>query len=250
MESFFARVGGKSRLSKQIAVRFPAYETYCEPFCGAGSVFLRTTRCPTEVLNDVDSNIMALWRDMKHCGESLAHVKFVGSKPQFETWMTTIPLDAETRLFRNLYISKFSFAGNRRTYAPSHTRRTNIGSRLKKNCLLYKQRLQGVHLECTDYTVCIEKWDSPTTLFYLDPPFETGTISNWNYKPLNRETLREVLRNMKGMFVMSYENTTEIRAFFREFNQHLVYTSYTSGNRQKFKNLKVGELLISNCTLK
>ncbi len=38
------------------------HTTYCEPFCGGASVWLTVPRAKTEVINDLDSNVVAMWR--------------------------------------------------------------------------------------------------------------------------------------------------------------------------------------------
>ncbi|MFL6310603.1 MAG: DNA adenine methylase [Terriglobales bacterium] len=65
---------------------------------------------------------------------------------------------------------------------------------------------------------CIHRYDSRDTFFYCDPPY-TDFQENGRYKPLgerNRE-LFQVLSGIKGKFLLSYDDSAEIRALCKEF---------------------------------
>ena len=99
---------------------------------------------------------------------------------------------------------------------------------------------------CKDFREIVEEYDSEDTLFYFDPPYESSNnISNWDYAPLVRGELLDVLRSIKGNFVLTYEHTNEIVEFFKEFNQQFLNTTYTSSNRSKKTN-RMTELVITN----
>ena len=53
--------GGKWRIAPWIISNFPAHSFYCEPFCGASSVFLQKSQKRIEVLNDLDHQIVSLF---------------------------------------------------------------------------------------------------------------------------------------------------------------------------------------------
>ena len=73
-KSFFGRTGGKHFSKKTILpfIKDLEYKTYCEPFVGAGSIFLgREKKAEVEVINDFDPLVINLWEGMKECGSEL-----------------------------------------------------------------------------------------------------------------------------------------------------------------------------------
>jgi site-specific DNA-adenine methylase len=58
--------GGKSRLAKTVISRIPRHTCYVEPFCGAAWVFFKKPESKAEVLNDLDNNIVNVYRVIQH----------------------------------------------------------------------------------------------------------------------------------------------------------------------------------------
>ncbi len=74
MKSFFNRKGGKRLLAKRLAGVIDAvpHTCYCEPFMGAAHVFFarQRTRTISEVLNDIDGELVNLFRVLKYHKEA------------------------------------------------------------------------------------------------------------------------------------------------------------------------------------
>jgi DNA adenine methylase len=72
------------------------------------------------------------------------------------------------------------------------------------------ERLRGVQIECDEALAVIERYDSPDTLFYLDPPYPASTRGRW-YKAtyvheMSDDQHRELagfVRNLAGMVAIS-----------------------------------------------
>jgi len=78
IKAFFGRTGGKHFSKKDILpfVKDLEYDTYIEPFVGAGSIFLgRDKKVKTEIINDYDILVYNLWDGMKCCGNQLKDYK-------------------------------------------------------------------------------------------------------------------------------------------------------------------------------
>lgn len=60
-------LGGKRRLADRLLPYFPPHQCYVEPFAGGAAMFfLRPTVADSEVLNDVNGELVNLYRVVKH----------------------------------------------------------------------------------------------------------------------------------------------------------------------------------------
>ena len=202
----------------------PEHSTYVEPFIGGGSIFLRHPMSKKEVINDLDKGIFAIRRGMKLYGDKVKDFKFRGSKKLFDEQLALNTRNPIKLLYKHLYLSKYSFSGNRSNYAAKRGSAKN----LLKNAEDYKERLKRVTILNNDWKDVVKKYDSPQTFFYLDPPYTTGTDSVWGYKPMKAKDIAKVLRKIQGKFMLSFENTPQSRKTFNKYNIKTVKTMYTS----------------------
>lgn len=175
MNSFIAWIGGKKLLRKAIIERFPkeGYTRYIEVFGGAGWVlFGKELGKELEVFNDVDSNLINLYRCIKyHCGElqkemewlSISREQFFDSKRQLETRGLT---DIQ-RAARYFHIIKISFGADRKTFGTNKKNLVNSIEYLKE----VQERLKNVVIENKDFESLIKVYDRPGALFCIDPPY-------------------------------------------------------------------------------
>ncbi len=246
---FFARQGGKTKLSKFIVSKLPTgYENmiYVEPFVGGGSIFFRKKTSKKEVINDLDKDIYNMFIDMKSVGDKIQHMDFNNiSRSEFNRLKNKKSFNnKKARLYRNLILSKWSFSGTRKTYigekSASSYRFTKVGAFIKKRALDYKMRLKDVKIHKQDFSTIIKKYDSPNTIFYLDPPYSYSykDYSNW----VSPVKVYNTLKNIKGKFLLSYDNSKDVKDLFHNYKIIKVNTIYeVSGKRQSVK-----EILIKN----
>jgi DNA adenine methylase len=252
LKNAFSRIGGKSKLCEYIISKFPKeYETYVEPFVGGGSVYFRKTLSNKNVINDYVKDIYDMYCDLR----DVEDIKYCFDKSNMSLTEFNRLRDVERvdnkdgRLFRNLYLTKNSFGGNRKRYGysdgnPDNRRISNL-TYIKKNLKNYQYKLKKTDILNEDYKVIISKYDNYDTLFYLDPPYSKNSKC-WSYDTplLTKEELIMELRKIKGKFIMSYDYNEDNLEFFKEFNVFpvdTIYAVHTKGRDKKFK-----ELLISN----
>jgi hypothetical protein len=58
-------LGGKFRLAEWIVGQMPAHDIYLEPFGGAASVLMRKPRAYNEIINDLDDELVNLFRVLR-----------------------------------------------------------------------------------------------------------------------------------------------------------------------------------------
>lgn len=83
----------------------------------------------------------------------------------------------------------------------------------------------------TDFTACIIKWDSPATIFVIDPPWhksyydqEFSCFDRKSVKDYDEEVL-EVVRKIKGKFIITTRKENKIM-LNSEFNHQLITSEY------------------------
>jgi DNA adenine methylase len=106
-------------------------------------------------------------------------------------------------------------------------------------------RLARVYMECLPYAEVIRRYDGPDTFFYVDPPY-WACEDYYGAGIFGREdfaVLAGLLADIQGRFLLSLNDTPEVRAVFQGFAVEAVQTKYTCS---KGKNLSAGEVLISN----
>jgi len=243
-------IGGKHRLAKQIIELFPKHTTYVEPFAGGAQVLFHKEPSAVEVLNDLDGDVVNLFRVCQaHHEELIRCMKFMlASRKWFATLKAQNPetLTDIQRAARFLYLQKNSFAGlvRRQDYQIGvvSTRPFNP-QRLPEILDQAHERLARVQIESLQYEEILKRFDRPETLFYLDPPYFRRKLYRFNFKDEDFVKLAERLRGIKGKFILSINDVPEIREIFRGFHQREVDLHYTS---QQAAGKRYRELLITN----
>jgi len=99
----------------------------------------------------------------------------------------------------------------------------------------------------TDLERCIKLYDRKHTLFYLDPPY-FGTEKAYGKDLFSRDdfaNLAGILSGLKGQFLMSINDTPEVRKIFAGFQIEEIETTWSMKTRAKGGGGKVGELIVS-----
>jgi DNA adenine methylase len=213
--------GGKWKLAPWIISYFPEHRTYVEPFGGGGSVLIRKERCYAEVYNDLDGEIVNLFRVARDYGEEL-HRKIEltpFARDEFEE--SYLPTDDMVEQARRTLVRSFQGFGSaavskQRTGFRANSNRS--GTTPAHDWANYPEaleavinRLKGVVIENRDAVDCMRQHDSSETLFYVDPPYVLATrymeekTSCYKYEMTDEQhtVLATALRSLKGMVLVS-----------------------------------------------
>lgn len=220
--------GGKWRMADWLLSYFPPaneYDTYVESFGGSASVLMRMHRCAFEVYNDLDGeivNVFRVLRDPASCArlEELLRLTPYG-REEFE--LSYEPHDDPVEQARRTIFRAFSGFGSAaatkgrtgfRGFSGSSGRGVNPAaywSRYPANLAAFGERLSGVVLESRPALDVILERDSHRTLHYLDPPYLHGTRAMGQDKSTYRhemddgehETMLATCRQLEGFVVIS-----------------------------------------------
>lgn len=252
-------VGGKRLLARRLCALIERFEhhVYVEPFVGMGGVFFRRReRVRTEVINDYNGDVANLFRILqRHYVALTDELRWqVTSREHFERLHET-PAESLTdieRAIRFLYVQRLSFGGkvNGRGFSPaSGSARFDVG-RLLPQLEDVHERLSSVTIECRPYADILKRYDGPDVLFYLDPPY-WGTEGYYD-APFSRAdfaVLAEMLRNVRGVFLLSLNDCDGVRETFTGLHMLPVETRYAGGTAGGSGRLR-SELVISNRPLR
>lgn len=249
-----AYIGGKKQLAPRLVslIEDIPHETYAEPFVGMGGVFFRRRRVPAaEVINDRSGDVATLFRILqRHYVPFMDMLKWQFTSRRDFDRLLSVRADTLTdleRAARFLYLQRLAFGGKVRGRsfgvshgAPGRFDVTKLGPALEE----VNERLSGVIIENLDYDAFIARYDGPTVLFYLDPPY-WGSEGDYGADAFSRADFRklaDILAGISGRFVLSINDTPEVREVFGAFDQEPVELTYTiSANAPK----TVGELIIT-----
>jgi len=216
--------GGKWKLAPWIISHFVPHKVYCEPFAGGASVLLRKPRSYSEVYNDLDGQIVNLFRVLRNKELSSELVKLVYLTPYsrseyIESYThNDDPVEnARTTLFRSMSgFASCSTTGRWVTGFRSNVLRTGTTPahdwmNFPQAVLEIIERLRGVVIENDDALNVIQRYDTPETLFYIDPPYVLQTRGDrWSSNAYNHEMndddhrrLADILKQCKGNVIIS-----------------------------------------------
>lgn len=226
--SFSGWLGGKSQLARTIIEMMPEHKHYCEVFGGAGWVLFKKTPSTLETINDINGDLVNLYRVFKYHPEALL-TEFstqLISRDEFERLKATPShlLTDIQRAARFYYLLRTCFGAKiENPHFFSHVERPphlKMGEELKEFLTKIHERLQKVNIENRNFDVIIQKMDRPDTLFYLDPPYY-NCEKYYGKDIFSRDDflkLRDILKNIKGKFILSLNDVPEVREIFADFN--------------------------------
>lgn len=230
--------GGKWKLAPWILSFFPPHRIYVEPFGGGASVLLRKPRSYAEVYNDVDGEVVNVFRVLRdpESAERLRHTLELTpfARDEFVAAHIRDEPDAVERARRAIVRSFMGFGsaslharnprgmrtrasnwesgrgtGFRANSSRSGTTPAHDWAHYPKQIALFVDRLRGVVIENRLALEVILQHDRPDTLTYADPPYPLSTRddkrADYAHEMSDDEhrLLGAALHAAKGMVVIS-----------------------------------------------
>jgi len=221
--------GGKWKLAPWIIGHFPKHRVYVEPFGGAASVLLRKPRAYAEIYNDLDSELVNLFRVTREHGEELIRMLELTPFSRDEFKLSYEPSDNQIEQARRTVVrSMLGFGSN------SHAKQTGFRNNSNRSGTtpahdftnypdgLYYiiKRIRGVVIENRHYKKITPQHDSPNTLYYIDPPYVASTRTpgnDYNHELSDQDhaELAEHLHTLKGMVIVSGYDSPLYREMYK-----------------------------------
>lgn len=218
MKSILRYPGSKWRIAKWIISHFPKHKSYLEPFFGSGAVLFNKLAGDIETINDLNGDIVNLFRVIRQNPEALARAVYFTphSREEYErAWNDSPEKDVEkarifiikslqSHGFRSCQKSgwKSDIAGRERAYATRHW------NELPDIIQEAAERLKQVQIEQMDAIELIKRFNHPEVLIYADPPYllSTRTGKQYDFEMISEQEhcrLLEALMDHKGYVVLS-----------------------------------------------
>ncbi|HHT9138580.1 MAG TPA: DNA adenine methylase [Candidatus Wunengus sp. YC60] len=262
------RFGGKYFLRNWLAEKIPDHTLYSEPFCGASHLLFAKTPSQVEVINDIDNHLIGFFRVIQHPETRQMLIDRLNFMPYSRAlWQEirsrwkqgNLPADEIERASQWFYLNRTCFSGDQKRggfAVPSVTGRNPVIS--FRNSIdgldTIAERLRNVCIENLDYADCIQKYDSPQTLYLVDPPYLLDTDRSKHYYSHNftlqdHYKLAEILHGVKGQAMITHYQNSQYDDLYKGW-QRYEYQSFKGSHKSEGgKKPKTLECLWTNFNL-
>ncbi|MDH6067291.1 DNA adenine methylase [Chrysosporum ovalisporum APH033B] len=235
----FGWYGGKYSHLDWLLPLLPKTTHYCEPFGGSAAVLLNREPAPVETYNDIDGQVVNFFRVLRDQKDEL--IQAIGLTPfSREEFHIAISNDHEgvsdlekaRRFFVRARQVRTGLAQTASVGRWAHCKLTSragmagavsrwLGS--VEHLPEIVQRLLRVQIENDQATDIIQRYDSPETLFYCDPPYphdSRGDSKAYAYEMTDDEhrQLAGVLRSVKGKVALSGYDCGLMQQLYDDWN--------------------------------
>ena len=219
MKSILKYSGGKWRISEWIISFFPEHKVYLEPFFGSGAVFFKKEPSYIETINDVDGQIVNLFKVCRENPQELARLinltpfsreEFVNC---YEPSVDNIEQARRTivRFHQSFGTSNSSKKSWKNVQVAGGPRCATLWNYLPESVIECCERLKDAQIENTDALELIKRYDDNDTLIYLDPPYLPDIRKKNMYKHEfsieQHKDLLLIIKKSKSKIILSgYDN--------------------------------------------
>ncbi|ENV08307.1 hypothetical protein F966_02981 [Acinetobacter higginsii] len=246
-------MGGKRRLASQLIPLFPEHSCYVELFCGGAALyFLRDEPAKVEVINDLDGELINLYRVVQnHLEEFVKQFKWSLTSRQMFKWLKEAYVDGLTdiqRAARFYYLQQHAFGAKRhgQSFGTATTGKAPNLLRIEESLSEAYIRMAGTFIENSSWVDCLKRYDRPHTFFYADPPYWKMTGYNVEFGLDQYQLLAEKMRTAQGKIMVSLNDHEEMREVFKDFRIKTLNIKYCVGSPDKTRSKNSSEMVIMN----
>lgn len=249
MKAIMKYPGSKWSIARWIINFFPEHHSYMEPFAGSLAVLMNKPRSHIETVNDLDGNVVNLFRWIRDDPEKLAHEIYFTpyARRVYEDAFASEPKDSLGKAV-NFYI-RLNMGHGFRTNGEKVGWKNDVQGRerayaskdwcdLPGKIMQAAERLRGVQIDCRPAVDLIERFNYPNVLIYADPPYVLDTRHGKQYRyeldDKGQNDLLDRLLAHKGPVLLSgYDNelyNDRLKGWHRE--ETTCYTQVCSKKRE------------------
>ena len=238
-------LGSKTRLSPRLHALFPRHRRYVDVFGGTGIVLAKKGQSEEEVYCDLDwycRNALSVVQSKDGCEEVMRRLKCTGNDRQQYAECRRLLLNTDasdiTRAWAFLVCGTIGYTGHpviRNGWIKPEYQKKRL-TWLPEEVSRWHKRLEAVAIENLPWQETVARFDSPDTLFFLDPPYPESVLVNrkdgYYLHTMTVEdhiALLEALENIRGYAVLCSYN----HPCFTERLFHWQKFSFPSRNPQQ-----------------
>jgi DNA adenine methylase len=209
--------GGKVRLADRIVSLFPDHDCYCEPFGGGAAVLLAKPRARLEVYNDLDGDMVTLFRVLRDRAADLAEAIALTPFAREEHEQAYMATEDELERARRVLIRSHFGHGSSGIHRPTGFRAAGLRAgtlpvhgwaSLPRTIRQAAERFRGVVIERRPAVQVMRAHDGAKTVFHVDPPYlpetrDCGRDYRHEMTRADHIQLLECLRTLEGSVVLS-----------------------------------------------
>lgn len=245
--------GGKTRLLKHIVPHISPVAGYIEVFAGGCAVLLAKPQSKLEVVNDINSDIVTLYRVAKHHPEALAAEMLLmpASRRYLVDCVALLKTDGLTDIQRAamfLHANKTSFCANGESFAVAKNPGTSPF--ISRDALIdriseFARRMGRVAIENMDYRRLLKTYDHPGNLFFLDPPYLNAAIKNYRgWTEIEMGQFHAAVVALQGSWIVTVDDSPLNRSLWKNYDCHFITSRNGCGNQALAPNRTFGEMII------
>jgi DNA adenine methylase len=242
-------VGGKSRLVQVLLDHVPKHDTYVESFAGGASLFFAKQPVRKEVINDIDPELVKFYKTLINTNS----VEKCERKPTEKSFYE-VKEKKNKSLCDFYYFNQCSYACNKETYGWGKCEKSGGVSnieRAQKELPQIKEKLKHAVILNQDFEKVVDRYDSPKTFFYFDPPYYKVHDVYRKFSNFDINRLLNVCKKIKGKFLISLNDHPDVKKLFKKFHIKGIKTYFTIQHNSKNPEAKKlsKQLLIANYDL-
>ena len=237
-KTLFPWPGGKTRLLQHLLPLLSdnPHTCYVEAFSGGAALLFAREPAKVEVLNDTHGELVRLYRVVaNHLDEFMRQFRWALTSREMFKWAQLQEPETLTdiqRAVRFFYLQQLAFSGKvvGQSFGMSSTQPRRI------NLLRLEERLSDAHLRLHQVIVenlpwqrCIERYDAPHTLFFLDPPYWQTEGYGAAFGMEQYEQMADQMASLKGRAILTINDHPDMRRVFAGFRSKVVPIRYTLG---------------------
>ncbi len=205
--------GGKQRLVKFLLPLIKPHTCYVEVFGGGMALGLAKPPSQLEVVNDINGDLVSFYRCCKYHLEALQDELdlVLNSRRDFEDYCAQPGLTEIQRAARWFLRNKLSFGGSGTSFAISRSHALTSRAQRMIAIRSLNRRLDRTTIEQRPWEYILKTYDSPETLFFLDPPYpEPGaTYDGWD--ELTVERFCSAVKKLHGLWIFTFKDCEQVR---------------------------------------